>query len=100
MKQLLKKILLKISYHLGVYPSRLLKPDQLYNLLQNKPDVVKEHELNRMTSFIRIVNNQKYYNDLLQCFVPKWNMTINDSKFIGYGIGGSSFDTFRMVQTD
>lgn len=101
MKSFIKKIFIKICFALGFYPERLGKSEQFVKLLKSKPTAIQEYELNKIAFLIRLADDHKRYNDLLKGFVPEWSqqIKIRESKFIGKGIGGSSLDVFRKVNT-
>lgn len=90
----------RLCYRLGFYPVKIKSPVQTYTYLKNKPDMLKEDALQKLSYAVRWGKDQGYYTELLEQFVPTWNgkKEIEESTFIGEGYGRSSLNAYRKVK--
>src|SRR5690554_4963035 len=96
----MKLILFKIFNFLGIYVENLHSPNIFLYSLRKMPLNIKQYEIKKKTNYAAIVDNHKYYNDLLKEDIENWNIEVQKPIFIGKGIGASSLDTFRRVSID
>lgn len=86
---------------MGFYPPEaIVKPERLLRNLSGQSPAVFEYHLKVSSERILRMNAVSYYNDLLKCLVPDWNIVLQKSCFLskpGNGIGESSLVTFRKV---
>lgn len=97
-KDFVKTTVYRLFHVLDLHPPyRQRTPKEVYRYLKRKPASIKQHELKKITSFVRMVNDHRYYESLLKAFVPQWNETVKEADFIGEGHGINSLDTYRKV---
>src|SRR5690625_4271270 len=101
MKGRIKKLIYELFYKGGFYaPKRIESPSAVYLKLNRLPVAAQAYELKRITSFMAVIDNHNYYNNLLHAFVPDYPMPETPVQFVGKGIGQDSLDTFRKYQKD
>lgn len=95
---MIKRLLFRICYGLGFYPTKIKSPEQTFSYLETKPRQIIEEELRKITYAVSLSNDRNYYTDLLKLYVPNWEeKNITSAKFIGEGYGESSLDAYRKV---
>src|SRR5690554_5676665 len=98
MKLFLRKILIRTLQPFGFYITYYASADRVYESLRQYPNLIQEYELKRIFDTITIAGNHKFYNELISKFIPSWNLSIQESTFIGFGAGESSLSSFRKVK--
>lgn len=101
MKSFGYKFLVKLFYKLGFYADirRFPKLEKFYKQLSAKPREVQIHELKKICSTLRTAGDQKYYNALLEMYIPEWDKPIKRSRFVGQNLW-SGFNSYRRVRID
>lgn len=94
-----KALLLRITDKLKVYFQMKSSPEKFYHSIRNKSLTDQEYQLDRLAKYILKAQNQKYYQNLLSILVPSLDLKIDESQFVGSGIGASSLNSFRKVKS-
>src|SRR5690625_5029607 len=95
----IQRQIIKIFYRLGIYIDIEFFPsvEKVYHRISPKPDQKQIAELEKICSAVSAGKDHKYYNQLLQKFIPSWDMKIQKAEFLGEGLW-SGFNSYRKIE--
>lgn len=97
----IQRQIIKLCYHLGIYIDIELFPsvDKVYHRNAHLHPQKQIGELEKICSAVSAGNDHAYYQQLLQKFIPNWDLEIESPMFLGDGMW-TGFNSFRKVQID
>src|SRR5690625_332822 len=95
----IQRQIIKLFYHLGIYIDIEFFPsvDKVYHRIAHLHPQKQIGELEKICSAVSAGNDHIYYQELLQKFIPNWDLNIEKAEFLGKGLW-SGFNSYRKVQ--